>query len=114
MLRTDVHGDAIAMAGRGVDDGFVQTGLAHQLLLLDAVLIGELLKVKVVQQADDAPELSLVAIAQLLCEILHHTGNDLCVLEVEGVGIVLFQKRRCFLLCRNHKEHSFANEIIPL
>ena len=92
MLRLDVHRDAVAMAGRGVDQPLVEIALAHDLLRLDAVLVGITLKVQVMQQADNAPEIHLVPIAELLREVAHDALDRAGMVQMERVLIIFRQQ----------------------
>ena len=75
-----------------MDNGLVHSGLTHQLLRLDAVLLGPLLKVQVVEQAHHGPELPLVSIAQLLGVPAHHMLHRHGVAEMKGLVIILGQQ----------------------
>ena len=97
MLRPDVHRDAVAVASSGVDQPLVEIPLAHDLLRLDAVLIGITLKVQIMQQADNAPEIHLVAVAELLREIAHDALNRAGVVQMERILVIFRQQRPGFL-----------------
>ena len=71
---------AIAVAGGGADQALVDTVFTHDLLRLDAVLVGIRLKIKVVEKADDLPEVRLVAVAELFRVPAHHVGDGVGVL----------------------------------
>ena len=71
---------AIAVAGGGADQALVETVFTHDLLRLDAVLVGIHLKIKVVEKADDLPEVRLVAVAKLFRVPAHHVGDGVGVL----------------------------------
>ena len=92
MLRGHIHRDGVAMADHGVDQPFLNAPLTQNLLLLDAVLLRILLKIQIMQQPHQAPELFLIAIAQLPGEIAHHALNNLGVLQMKGVLIVFCQQ----------------------
>lgn len=66
MHRLDVHRQPVAVAAHRVDEVLVRAALSQQLRRLDAVLVGVLLKVDVVEQAHVAPEIHVLAVAQLL------------------------------------------------
>ena len=97
MLRLDVHRDAVAVAGRGMDQPLVEIPLAHDLLRLDAVLIGIALKIQIMQQADDAPEIHLVAVAELLREIAHDALDRAGMMQMERILVILRQQCPGFL-----------------
>ena len=80
VLRLDIHGQFIAVACGRVDQPLVEPALAHDLLLLDAVLLRKLLEIEVVQKSDNAPEIDRIAVAELFGKIAHHAFHGLRVL----------------------------------
>ena len=66
MLRLYIDAQTVAVADDGVNQPVVRAALPEQLDALLAVLGRPELKVDIVQQADDRPEIGFVAIAQLL------------------------------------------------
>ena len=104
MLWLDVADLPIAVAGSGVDELLLQPRLPHQLLAPDAVLIGVLLKIKIVQQPHNAPEFLLLAVAELPGKVAHHLLHRPAVAQMEGVLIVFSEQRVCLLPgdCRFH------------
>ena len=90
------------MAGCGVDDGLIDAPFPHDLLGFDAVLVGILFKVQVVEQAHDGPEVLLLPIAQLLGEPAHHVRDGIGVFQVKFPLIVLLQKGLRFVICHRH------------
>ena len=92
MHRLDVHRDAIAVAAHRVDEVVVRAALFQQLRCLDAVLVGVLLKVDVVEQTHVAPEIHVLAVAQLLGVPTHDPFHRQRVLEMEMILIVLAQQ----------------------
>ena len=68
------------MARGGADEALVKPRFAHELLRLDAVLVGIHLKVEVVQKPDDLPEIRFVAIAERFCVPAHDVGHGIGVL----------------------------------
>ena len=91
MLRRNIAADAIAMACHRMNHSFVNISFPHQLLHLGAVLLRPLFKIQIVQQTDIAPEIHLVAIAQLLCQIAHHALNCFAVAQMEWLLIIFVQ-----------------------
>ena len=85
------------MAGRGVDQPLVEVALAHDLLRLDAVLIGIALKVQIMQQADNAPEIHFVPVTELLREIAHDTLDRAGMMQMERILVILRQQCPGFL-----------------
>ena len=71
MLGLDVYANAVAVAGGSANQALVQTVLAHQFLALNAVLVGILLEIQIVQQTHHAPELLFFAITQFLGKPAH-------------------------------------------
>ena len=71
---------AVAMARGGADEALVKTVFPHDLLRLDAVLIGIHLKVEVVEKTDDLPEIRFIAVAELFRVPAHHVGDGVGVL----------------------------------
>ena len=53
----EAHANAVAVAGGGANEPLLQSVCAHQFLTLDAVLVGILLKIQVVQQTNQTPKL---------------------------------------------------------
>ena len=102
MLGFYIDCDRIAVACRCVNDRFVKPLLAHKLLTFNAVLLGILLKVEIVQQTDNAPEICLVRIAKLLCEVFHNTGNYKSVLYMERIGVIFFEQLKRLFFVQNH------------
>ena len=80
-----VHGYAVAVACGGADYPLVKPGFAHDFLAFYAVLLRELLKVKVVQKPDHAPKFRFIAIAKLVGKIFHNSGNNFRVLKMKRV-----------------------------
>ena len=56
MFRRDVHGQRVAVACDRMNEALVDAALAQQLLLLCAVLLGPLLEIQIVQNADGLPQ----------------------------------------------------------
>ena len=83
MLRLDVTADAIAMAGSGVDDWLRHAALAHNLLRTDAVLLGKLFKIQIVQESYYFPKIGVGFIAQLLGIPAHHLADRDGVLQMK-------------------------------
>ena len=99
MLRGHIHRDGVAVADHRVDQPLLQAPLPHDLLLLDAVLLRVPLKIQVVQQANQPPEIGFLAVAQLLGKVAHDALHDLGVLQMKGVLIVFRQQLPGFLSC---------------
>ena len=85
VLRPDVDADAVAMAGDGVDQAFVQAAFLHDFLAFDAMLFRIFFKIKVVQQACDAPEVLFPAIAEFVGKAPHDGFHRQGVAQVERV-----------------------------
>ena len=60
-----------------MDDGLIHPSCPHDLLGFDAVLVGVLLKVQVVEQAHDGPEFLLLPVTQLLGKPAHHVRDNI-------------------------------------
>ena len=75
-LGQPVEVQAVAVARGGADQALVKTVLAHDLLRLDAVLVGVKFKVEIVQKPDDLPEIRFLAVAELFCVPTHDVGDD--------------------------------------
>ena len=89
-----------------MDEALIQTALAHDLLRADAVLIGVLLKVQIMQQTDNAPKVHLVAIAELLREIAHDALDRSGMMQMKRVVIEFRQQRPslCAIQLFAHRE----------
>ena len=79
------------MADHGMNQPFVRAAFFQQLAALDAMRLRPLLKVDIVQQADDAPEICLIAVAQLLGKPAHDALDRLRVLQMEGLLVIFCQ-----------------------
>ena len=104
MLGLYVDGYCVAVACGCMYQPLIQPLFAHELLTFYAVLLWVQLKVEVMQQTDNAPEIGLVAVAELVCEVFHNAGHDKPVLNMEWVGVVLFQKLKSLLFVRDHRK----------
>lgn len=102
LLRLDVHTVAPAVAGGGPDDLLLHPGLPHQLLGLFAVLLRPALKIQVVEQTHDPPELLPVPIAQLPGKPAHHVLHCNGVAQVELLLVILGQQVPGLLSCHGH------------
>ena len=80
-----------------MDQPLVEIPLAHDLLRLDAVLIGIALKIQIMQQADNAPEIHLVAVAELLREIAHNALDRAGMMQMKRILVILRQQCPGFL-----------------
>lgn len=70
-----------------MNEALVDAALAQQLLLLCAVLLGPLLEIQIVQNADGLPEIRLVSVAELIRVPAQHIAHDAC--QVLSVKITL-------------------------
>ena len=68
----------------------------------EGVLVGILLKIEIVQDADGLPEVRLVGIAELDGKIPHDVAHDARVQAVEFALIIFTQQVPCLLLGRDH------------
>ena len=89
--RLHVCADAVAVADHCVDQRLVQTHLMEHLVGLDAVLLRPKLKVDVVEHTHAAPEVHPLRVV-FLGKLPHHLGDDLRVLQMEGLFIVLLDQ----------------------
>jgi hypothetical protein len=71
-----------------MDEFITRTGRAEQFRRFDAVGLGELLKVNIVQQTRHAPEIRLVSIAKFTGEPSHYSFHCQGVPEVKPVFVV--------------------------
>ena len=79
------------MAGDGVDDALVHVQPAQELLRLDAVLLGPLLEIYVVEYAHRAPVVDVLRVARF-GDFPEHLADGLGVLYMEGLGIIALDK----------------------
>ena len=80
--------------------------LCQKLRGLLAVLVGELLKVHIVQKTAQRPEIGFLAVAQLPGIPVHDTFYSEGVEDMEGFFVVLHQQIQCLLSCDVHKHPS--------
>ena len=80
------------------------SGLAQQLGAFPAVLLRELLVVQVVDQADDAPFLFILAL--FFRHVAHDGFNRKCVLYETFIRVVTAEKLEGFLSCRDFSFHK--------
>ena len=93
------------MADHGVDDALVYIELVQQLVGLDAVLLGPLLKIYVVEYAHGAPVVDVLGVVGLR-DLAHDLADGLGVLDVEGLRIIaLYELER--LLGRGDIAHGY-------
>ena len=102
MLRLHVDGQQIAVTHDRVDQALVDALFPQDLRLLRAVLVGILLKIQIVQDADGLPEVRLVGIAELDGKIPHDVAHDARVQAVEFALIIFTQQVPRLLLGRDH------------
>ena len=88
MLRRDIHRDAVAVAADGVDQPLVRAVFPQDFLAADAVLIGILFKIQVVEKARQAPEILLLPVTELTGEIAQHPLHRPGVLQMKGLPVV--------------------------
>ena len=86
------------MAGGGADEPLLQPLLPHDLLGFDAVLVGVLLKVQVMEQAHHGPEVLLLAVTQLFRKPAHNVGDHIGVLQMKVALVILLQQVQGFVV----------------
>lgn len=85
------------MADRRVDDLRLQSGILHQLLLPNTMLLRILLEIQIVQQTDHCPEIFLLPVAQLPGKIAHDPFHRASVAQMERILVVLLEQLVCLL-----------------
>ena len=75
-----------------MDHVLADPSLSKKLGSLDAMLVGILFKIYVVEQTHDAPKIGIVSIAEIVCKPSHNTFDGQTMLNVESLAVVLFQK----------------------
>ena len=85
-----------------MNEALVDAALAQQLLLLCAVLLGPLLEIQIVQNADGLPEIRLVSVAELICVPAQHIAHDASVLSVKITLVIFAQQLPCLFRGRYH------------
>ena len=91
MFRLDIDVHTVGVATDGVDHFFTDARLAEEFGGFDAVFFGVHFEVDVVEQADHAPEVFFVGIAELACVPAHDAFDGQGVVDMEGVLIIFFQ-----------------------
>ena len=99
MLRLDCAALTVAVRAHSVDEALVAACFAEQFRSLLTMFFRPELKIYVVQQTAELPEICLVAIAQLLGHNTHYSADSLTVVDVEFLFVVLLQKFKCFIPC---------------
>ena len=89
-----------------MDQALVHALFAQDLRFLRAVLVGVLLKIQIVQDADGLPEICLVRIAKLHGKIPHHIAYDARVQAVKFALVIFTQQVPRLLLGWQHKNAS--------
>ena len=89
----------VGVAADGMDHFFAHAAFAQQLGRLDAMLFRVHLKVDVVQQSHDTPEILIFSKSQLLRVPAHHPFHGQCMMYVERVLVVFLQQLQCRLPC---------------
>ena len=106
MLRLDIDAQAVTVADDRVDQPLVRAARLKQLDALLAVLVRPLLKVDVVQQTDNRPEIGFIAVPQLVCHPTHDVGNGQRVGNMKRLAVILAQQGKCLVI--SHEKHSFG------
>ena len=106
MLRLHVNGEQIAVADDCMHKALVHALFAQDFRLLCAVLVGILLEIQIVQNADGLPEVRLIVIAEFDGKIPHHIAHDARVQAMKLACIIFAQQVPCLLSSRNHSSAS--------
>ena len=72
MLGRDIDGQQISVTCDGMDETFIQSPFPHDFLLLDTMLLGKPLKIKIMEQPRDPPKIFFLAVAERFRKITHH------------------------------------------
>src|ERR1035437_9829120 len=96
------------MAGSCMDQPFIEAFVPHNFLRFNAVLIGVLFEIQVMQKSDNPPELFLTN-GKIFGKISHYTFNNQGMLEVKFVLVILCKQLPCLV-----SGYFSAHEFIPL
>ena len=92
MLRLHVHVQPIRVAADGVDHILPHAPFPQQFRRLDAMLLGKLLEIDIVQQPHEPPELLLIGKAQFPGIPAHHPLHRQRMLQMKRVLVILPQQ----------------------
>ena len=90
------------MGTNRMDQGITGIHFRQQFGRLFAMFFRIHLKVHIVEQAAEGPEVRFFSIAQFGCEPTHDTLNGQTVLDVERFLVVLLQQGKGLLSCQFH------------
>ena len=114
VLGLKLRAQPVAVAGDGVHQPLRRAVRAQDLAALGAVLVRIALKVDVVQQAHDRPEVALPAVAQRVGKAAHHRRDRHRVAQVEGLGVVFAQQREGRIIREFHADASCGGACPPV
>ena len=87
MFRFDVYRNPITVAGRCMDQPFIQPPFPHDLLGFFAMLVRVLFKIQIVEQTHQAPEVFFFRISQCAGKMPHGPFHRQGMAQVERVFI---------------------------